>query len=241
MTWQNEGGDGRTGPSSPAPGGNPPEPPQPGIRGAHDSPPYPPASAAYRPNGAWTNDPSRPGSPPLGNRPLRPVDIQSYAAPKLTRSWLLWLLAAAVLAGIVLGATVLNRPPASAPGDTPSSPVTAPTSAGPGLPFTMPYNPEAGGRWEVLAQEWTTGGVLLRVRLFADRGTISYGFLAFENNGVDVVRPDTSPKSPELTRGSMSAGETETGYVFFPIERGPATLILTTSGGRQISALPITG
>ena len=57
----------------------------------------------------------------------------------------------------------------------------------------------------------------------------------------DVVEPTPGPKTPRLTRGTMQATTSTTGYVFLPLDRGPATLILTTSGGRQISALPIAG
>lgn len=176
---------------------------------------------------------------PLGNQPLQRVDIEAYSAPRFTKGWLLWVLFAAIIAGVVIGATFLARPAAVAPTASPTSPAAAPTSSGPGLPFTMPSDPDSGGRWEVVSEQWQPGGVLLSVRLWADRGTISYGFLAFQNNGTNVIDPAPSPRQPELTRGTLAEGDSTTGYVFLPIQRAPATLILTTATGRQISALPV--
>ncbi|WP_040161247.1 hypothetical protein [Nigerium massiliense] len=149
------------------------------------------------------------------------------------------MIAAAVVAGIIIAATFLNRPQDIIPGSNPSSGAPAPSASGPGMPFAMPSNPDAGGRWEILNQEWVDGGVLLDVAVYADRGLVTYGFVAFQNNGTEVLRPGASPRQPEMGTGTLVAGSTKTGWVYIPMERGSATLILTTSGGRQISALPI--
>lgn len=182
--------------------------------------------------------PPPPGQVPLGRRPLTPVDIRSYAAPKPRAGVLLALVAAAVVVGLVFAAAFLQpRPP---PGSTPPTPTTR-ASAQPGLPFTLPGNANVRGRWEILGQDWEPSGVTVQVRLYADQGVLSYSFVALTNNGAALVPPQPSGRDPELTRGVLQEGETVTGYVFLPLPRGPATLILRTAGLRQISALPIRG
>lgn len=151
------------------------------------------------------------------------------------------IIGALVLVTVVTVGFLWPRMTASAP--TPTAAPTAsraPDSAKPGLPFTMPSNADATGRWQVVSREWSDSGVLLNVRVDCDTATCSYGFMAFSNTGASSVDPTASPRKPELTTGTLRAGESATGYVFLPLPRGAAMLILTTSGGRQISALPIT-
>lgn len=154
----------------------------------------------------------------------------------------MWLvLGSVLLAGIVLAVVALRPAPTSA-SDT-STPTPRPTlaSTGPGLPFTMPGDSGASGRWEVLTEQWTSEGVQLQVRISCDSRTISYGFIAFSNASAEVYEPEPAGRRPELTTGTLHAGESVTGWLFLPLPPGDATLILTTSAGNQISALPIDG
>ena len=151
----------------------------------------------------------------------------------------MWIVvAAAVLVGVLIAGMLLQSTPL--PTATPTSAAPAPVSQGPGLPFTMPSNASSTGRWEVLSQEWSARGVTLRVRVSCDTGTVTYGFKAFPNSGMDVVDPSPGSRTPALSTGTLRPGETASGYIFLELPRGAATLILTTSAGRQISALPIT-
>ena len=183
---------------------------------------------------------------PVGGPPPKPVDIESYRPPRQNGP-ILWAVGGVVVLILVVAAGLLSGffEPSSGPSPTPAA--TNPTSkpelpeeAG-GLPFEMPTNPNATGRWQILNTAWYPDGVLLSVRVEAVRGTISYGFLAFANDGDDIIEPAPSPVSPELTTGEVRGGDARTGYVFLPLPRGDGMLILTTSTGRQISALNITG
>lgn len=169
----------------------------------------------------------------------RPVDIDAYAPPRRT-SGTVWLALAAVAGVAAVLLTLWWRP--TAPASPPPEPTT--TASGttlPGLPFVMPNSDEDRGRWEVLDHEWSDGAVVVRVRIFADAGVVSYGFLAFSNAGTEVYEPLHGAPDPEIGSGSLQRGQNVEGWLRIEMPRGPATLILTTAGGQQISALPIPG
>lgn len=169
----------------------------------------------------------------------RPVDINAYAPPK-NPNGTRWVIAVAVVVVAAVLAFVFIRPnsDAPAPSPTPSAPEQ---TAGPGMPFSLPGATASAGRWEVLSRTWDGDAVVARVKITADRGDITYGFVMFSNAGTTVYDPTPGAPAPALDTGTLSAGQTTTGYVRFEIPRGDATLILTTKAGRQMSALPISG
>ena len=171
----------------------------------------------------------------------RPVDIGAYAPPKRSGGGWWFALIGLVAVGAVLAALFL-RPPAPRT-DPPSPPATTPATeaAGPGMPFTMPGSTQSHGRWEMTGHTWTSDGVIIRVRVTADSGRVSYGFVAFSNAGTDVYEPGPGAPDPEIGSGSLTAGQSIEGHLFLPLPQGEATLILTTAQGRQMSALPIPG
>ena len=66
-------------------------------------------------------------------------------------------------------------------------------------------------------------------------------YRAVANNGSEVYDPTPGGPTPELDTGRLNAGKSAEGYVRIEMPQGPATLILTTQAGRQMSALPISG
>ncbi len=171
----------------------------------------------------------------------RPVDINAYAPPKRGGGGWWLVLVGAVLVGVVLAALLLRPPPAGAPGEAPEPAPTAARSAGPGMPFSMPGSTQSHGRWEVLNHEWTGDGVVVRVRVTADGGRVSYGFVAFADTGTEVYEPLPDAPEPQIGSGSLSAGQSVEGHLLLPLPKGDSTLILTTAQGRQMSALKIPG
>ncbi len=170
----------------------------------------------------------------------RPVDINAYAPPKRPGGTGWFIALAVVVVAAVLAVVFLRPQPAPAPQPT-AAPSSQPTASGPGMPFSLPNTTGNEGRWQILDQSWDGDQLTVKVRIDVDKGTISYGFVAFSNSGVDVYDPVDGAPAPQLDTGRLSAGESVEGYVRLEIPRGPATLILTTSAGRQISALPISG
>ena len=179
---------------------------------------------------------SQQGQDPYGRRP---VDINAYAPPRRTAGWLWFLLAGAVALGVVLGALFL-RPTAPVPAPTPTPSASAgATSADPGMPFNMPNDTASKGRWEILEQRWEGDSLVVKVRVSCDVGTVSYGFVAFSNASTEVYEPAPGAPDPEIGRGYLRFNESIDGYLRIDMPRGPATLILTTIAGSQMSALPI--
>lgn len=173
----------------------------------------------------------------LGDQPPPSVSINQFAPPP-NRTPLLITVVALVILGLVLaGGMYVNSLPKNQPSASPSPSATEPT--GPGHPFTTTDG--RTGRWEILDSTWTSEGLQLQVAVYSDEGSISFSFLAFSNGPAEVVRPTSSPKSPDLRIGTATPGAGATGYVFFPMDRGDATIILANGVGRQMSALPVKG
>lgn len=201
--------------------------------------PYPAGGSPYP-----APAPGYPGyGPQFGPQPLPTNDIGRYRPPGPSRGLLFGVGAAAVIAGLLLAAMFL-RPPAPQP--QPTATPNAGASASPsipakGLPFTMPSDAKSTGTWEIVDHQWTADGVSVHVRVNALTGTCSYSFAAFGKNSSQTTHPAPGDRQPELDAGILRAGESVDGYVFLPLQRGDATLLLTTALDRPISALPISG
>ena len=168
----------------------------------------------------------------------RPVDINAYAPPKRSAGAMWFVLVGILVVGVVVGALVFRPNVPLQASASPSSSVTPTAQRLPGMPFTMP-DARDSGRWEVLAQSWEGDELTVRVKVTCDTGRISYAFMAFSNAGTDVYQPVTGAPDPEIGSGDLSAGQSIEGFLLIPMPRGASTLMLTTSLGRQMSALPI--
>ncbi|MFT4295007.1 MAG: hypothetical protein QM582_06300 [Micropruina sp.] len=166
------------------------------------------------------------------------MSIGQFAPPPNRTPMLITVVALVVLVLVIVGGSYVRSLPESTPSSSPTPSQTA--SAGPGLPFNTPDERQKG-RWEILDSEWTDEGLQLQLRIYSDGGPITFGFMAFANATTEVIRPTSSPRSPDIRTGTASPARAATGYVFFPMSRGDATIILTTGTGRQMSALPVKG
>lgn len=217
----------------------PPQPPS--DQSPQGSAPLPGWAPAPLSDGArpWVGGPAPTQAPPdrLGGPALRSVKIDEFAPPR-SRLPLLITLIVLLVAGLIWGATLL-RPVAAVPAASASAtPSQTPTASG--LPFLTP-DERYSGRWEILEHRWTDSGLEVEIRISVDRGPFSYSFLAFENSGVDATSPDPGSQPPQFSGLPIATGAQESGWLFFPLDRGPATIILATAGGNQMSALPVSG
>lgn len=151
---------------------------------------------------------------------------------------LIILAALITLVLVIAGGIYVRSLPAAEPSAGPAPSRTA--AAGPGHPFTTPDG-QQGGRWEILDSAWTDEGLQLQLRINSDKGSISFSFMAFANASTDLVTPTSSPRQPDISTGTASPSRSATGYVFFPMARGDATIILANGAGRQMSALLVKG
>jgi hypothetical protein len=167
------------------------------------------------------------------------VNIDEFAPPR-SRLPLLVTVIVLVVAALIWGATLL-RPtaPATTASPKPSASQTS-TARASGLPFQSP-DERLSGRWEIVEHRWTDSGLEVEISLAAERGPVNYSFVAFNNAGVDPTEPTEGSQQPHFSGQPIPSGQQESGWLFFPLERGPATIILATAGGNQMSALPISG
>nr|NLI50106.1 hypothetical protein [Propionibacterium sp.] len=238
-------------PQGPYPQGPYPQGPYP--QGPYPQGPYPqgPYPQAPYPQGPYPQAPYPQGSYPQGPYPQAPyggvpqpsptppvrrpgADISQYAAPRLRPSLAVAFLLGVALVGVAFVVALGGGLPTPRPGAVPTATAATPTT--PGLPFSMPSDPDSTGTWEILEREWSSTGVSVRVRVHAATGTISYGFAAFAAGSAQTTNPVPGTRKPELRTGVLEAGESVEGWVFLPIPRGDATLFLTTSAGRAYSA-----
>ena len=176
----------------------------------------------------------------FGEPPPAPVHIESFAPPKSSLSRTITFAGIAVLVLIVIGGLFFrSAQPLPSPSPSPTA-VAPPSSAQPGQPFETPDG-QAGGRWEIVGSHWTGEGLSVHVKITADTGPLTYGFLAFANQSAEVVEPEVGPDQPPLLRGTLRDDQSIDGWVFFATDRGDVTVILTTQGGKQMSALTVKG
>jgi hypothetical protein len=167
------------------------------------------------------------------------VTIDEFAPPR-SRLPLVVTLVVLLIAGLIWGATLL-RPAAPTPSATPSpTPSASATSAAPGLPFVTP-DQQFTGRWQIVEHRWTDSGLEVEITLAVDQGPLDYSFLAFENSSIEPTIPTPGSESPLFSGQPIGTGQSESGWLFFPLDRGPTTIILSTSGGNQMSALAVSG
>lgn len=173
----------------------------------------------------------------LGEQPPAPVSIDQFRPPPNRTPLLITVVALITLLVVIAGGIYVRSLPLQ---EASPSPTPGRTSAGPGQPFTTPDGRQSG-RWEILQSTWTDEGLLLQLRLYTDDENITYSFLAFANATTEVVAPSHSPESPDVRTGTITKTQPVTGYVFFPLPKGDATIILANGAGRQMSALPVKG
>lgn len=196
----------------------PPSAQGPGAPGPVGQPPYP--QGPYAPPPGWT-----PAS----------TDISQYAAPRTRLSTIVLIVAGIAILGLIFATVFLK--PAQAPKPAPTATGSASAS---GMPFTVPTDPNSTGHWEILDREWSSAGVSIHVHITVDSGTVTYAFQAYGKGETDATTPTRGGRQPELTTGSLAAGDVADGYVFLTLPHKDATLFLTTRGGKAISALPVT-
>lgn len=188
------------------------------------------------PQQGWPAPPQNAGAP-LSPAPPRGTQIHEFAAPRVPLGPILAVLVGLIVVALVFAGFFLSKPK-DAPATT-AQPTASAAANETGMPFTMPADESSSGTWQIINREWTTTGVSVHIRIVAKTGRVTYGFLAFANAGTTSVYPTTGERSPELRTGALNEGEVADGYIFLALDKGTATLILTTSMGRQISALPI--
>lgn len=183
-----------------------------------------------------------PGTVPLGPRPPAPVSIDSYGPPpsRVTPAIVLIVVAVSLVVGVFGYRFVAASGPAASASPSPSR-TTEPTSTrSGGVPFEAKID-GAQGYWLVSTSKWVGDELVVTVSVTVDQGQTRPTFYVFGNSDSTVYDAEANSPAPAFGSPTLRQGQTVSGNIAFRMARGNATLVLTDSGGRQISALPIKG
>jgi hypothetical protein len=65
--------------------------------------------------------------------------------------------------------------------------------------------------------------------------------MAFGNDDLQLAYPTNGAEYPALDLTRVNAGEERVGWVFFPLDKGESTIIMSTLTRSQITALRVQG
>lgn len=179
---------------------------------------------------------SAPQWPGPDDRP--PASIEQYAPPRRRAVRVIVLLLVAVaVAAIGVTAWQVSRAPElplqlATPSATPSAIRTPPrvaptaTAAASSIPFVVGSG-QATGHWTITNVSWSSSGVTLSMRIKVDTGTLSnYSFFLMENDSANIHESQSQGWSDDISNGTIQAGQTVTGRVYFPSPRVASTVML---------------
>ncbi len=169
------------------------------------------------------------------------MSIDSYGPPpsKVTPAIILAVVALSIIVAVA-GFTFVRATP-QAPPTSSASPSADPTSTrSGGVPFEA-RSDGAQGYWQVTSTRWGSDRVTVTVSVLVDKGTTKPSFYMFGNKDSRVYETEPTAPAPDFGAPTLRPGQTANGNLVFVMPKGPGTLVLTDSGGRQISALPIQG
>lgn len=158
---------------------------------------------------------------------------------------------AVVVAALGIAAWQVSRSPETesggvTPSATPSAIRTPPrvapaaTAAASSIPFVVGSG-QATGQWTITDVSWSSSGVTLSMRIKVDTGTLSsYSFFLMENDSTDIHESQSQGWSDDISNGTIQAGETVTGRVYFPSPRVASTVMLVRGSDTDpVAALTI--
>ncbi|QDP96093.1 DUF4352 domain-containing protein [Microlunatus elymi] len=190
---------------------------------------------------------------PTGDRPSQPPRPQPERPPKNRLPAILTAAVIALVALIVVIATVranvADRENATAGGNTPTpTPSAVPKDTKDSITFS---STEGSGRLTVRSHRWTSSAtgdpiyghyLQLEVEISATEGRISYGpqyFQTFDKSSNVYQTSEAGARPPLLATGYLRPGQTVRGGIAFDMPRGPVTLLMSNSLLESVTAIRI--
>lgn len=177
----------------------------------------------------------------------RPVDspnpnasaIAGYAPKKALLPILVGL--AGVLVAALIAYTAIRPPaPTESPSPSPSHPTSASATPRDGTRFTVGTT-DTSGTWKITDSRWTKRGLDLLIRVRVETGSLECYFNALSNSGQTIVRNEATLLTPVFPADEIEPGESVSGWVFLPIERGTTLVFLRTTEQPQVSGIEVSG
>lgn len=226
----------------PPPQGNVPPPGNGPGSGPPNQSPWSQPDAQWSPQSyrdAQGRDPRQPfGKAPA---PETPTGIDQFEAPRGANKKTLGLVAGivAVIVGLVLilqftGGFSRTEPVTSPTPSSQSEQGRSPEPVATGG-TSIPFEGNGTGVFEILSQTWSDEGLKVEYRITLDegQGERSFSLYMFTNDTLEVA----DPVAYELA--TAASGEPFTGTVEFPVDQAASTLVLASSFGAALTALPI--
>lgn len=180
---------------------------------------------------AQGRDPRR----PFGEAPPPPPPPEQLRPPRPTGP-VVWAVVGII---VVIAALVLGMQFVGGGSQEPQPSGSAAPSSGASPSRTGNYIPFEGngdGIFEIVRHEWTSEGLLIRVRVEIERGEYQFGLFAFTNETREAF--DALNPAPFTVR----AGTPYEADVVFPMPQADSTIVLSTpSGAVALNALPVPG
>lgn len=192
--------------------------------------------------------PSYPGSRPIGGNGRQPGGPQPERPPKNRLPTIITIGVIALVAVIVLVASL--RPDPGIQRETGTVPPTPTASAAPqdtstSIGFT---SSEGSGRLSLLSHRWTGSGAAhgaylqLEVKIEATDGRLSFGpqyFQTFDSRSDLYQSTEVGARPPRLGNGYLRAGDSVDGGIAFDMPRGEVTLLMSNAMLESVTALRI--
>lgn len=167
---------------------------------------------------------------PFGQQPQQPQHEDLEPPRRPIWPWILGVLG--VVAALLIVLVVQPSTPEPQPTDLPpASRFPSPSTTG----NALPYEGNGTGTFEITAERWDADGVDIDYRITTDDGSRRFAFFVFINDSRESYVPDGDPTI------QVSDTMPAEGTIHVQMPRGAATLVLTTTTGRAITALPLKG
>lgn len=195
----------------------------------------PPLSAAGN-----TAAPGMPGAQQFDTPAPDPasVEITRFAAKRSLAPILLGLVGLVVASLVVYSTFFAPAAPAPSPSPTPTHTPTSSTTPRPGTPF-LSQSTGARGVWRVVDKKWDEYGLNVLVEVTVDTDELSVRLSALPVAGQDYVPGGPGKTDPKFPTTPIYAGQTVSGWAFFPIEHSPTTVFMNAGREVQISAVEV--
>jgi hypothetical protein len=214
----------------------PPTPPPPPAGNTGAPPPgWAPASLSASGQASYADQTA-------ASTPAPPTDPRSAIdrfTPKRSKMPLLVALIGAMIAAVVVYTATQSAQPTTSPTATATKSATTSATPTDGTPFTAG---STTGVWKIVNHEWSSSGLDIQLKVTVDSGDMDCDFDAMSQSGDEFVYAKSSGKTPNFPiRGSLSSGETATGWTHFQITRGKVLVFMSVSGNAQVSAIEVAG
>ncbi len=199
---------------------------------------------AYDPTGplgyqASAPDPRR----PIGAPPPTPISIDDYRLRGSRAPWIIALVVAVMLGGLLWFGTRSTPSASSATSGQSSSVATPPAGfdpSGNGVAFHSDFD-NADGYWQITTSEWTVQGLELNVRIAVTSGTLHFTMFAYDDTTLQDYDPVRTSQPDALKTSTVTQGSTVDGVVIFDKPRGSTSVMLADLRGEPITDLAVKG